>query len=351
MLIMGFNGYDVDESSPVAQWIRRDEIGGVLLFDYDLPNKKFGKNLKNKSQIKSLNKKLFHFSIGSNDNQERLPLFIALDYEGGDIDRLKHIDDCARTIPPVMQAKLSDDALFQEAGIMAHTLKSLGFNLNFAPVVDLDLNNQVGIIGKRGRSFSNDPAAVIRAASQFVKAFKQQGMVCCYKHFPGHGSALGDTHEGFVNVTETFQPEELIPYEVLLQDHEAPVMVMTAHVVNQQLDQSGSPATLSYPILTNLLRHQLQFKGIIVSDDLQMKAISHHYQLSEALSHTINAGADMLIFGNQLGEISAPEVIDYIETLVQSGDISPIRIEESYQRIKQFKQKYIPIEQSSELYP
>ncbi len=349
MLIMGFAGYDVDEHSPVTEWIQRDAIGGVLLFDYDFPNQQFGKNLKNKTQIKSLNEKLYKYSLQANDDKECLPLFIALDYEGGDIDRLKYIDDCVQTIPPVMQAKLSDDALLQEARIMAHTLKSLGFNLNFAPVVDLNLNDQVGIIGKRGRSFSNDPIEVIRAANQFVKAFKEHDIVCCYKHFPGHGSALGDTHEGFVDVTDTFDSKELIPYEVLLKERNAPIMVMTAHVVNHHLDNTGLPATLSYPILTGLLRNKLQYEGIIISDDLQMHAISNHYQLSEALARTINAGADMLIFGNQLGQINAPEVIDCIEALVESGEVQRSRVEESFQRIHHFKKKHITVDKSFEL--
>ena len=113
--------------------------------------------------------------------------------------------------------------------------------------------------------------------------FSRYGIACFYKHFPGHGSAVGDTHEGFVDVTDTFQSDELIPYYHLLQDVYKPVMVMTAHVVNRQLDSQGLPATLSHEILTGLLRNTMGYDGVIISDDLQMQAISNHYSLEESL--------------------------------------------------------------------
>ena len=333
MLIMGFSGYDVNENSPVVQWLNADGLGGVLLFDFDLPAKMHGKNLRDKAQIRRLNQDLNHYaSVAENP----LPLLIAVDYEGGAVDRLSKVDGCMPTMKPCEQASLSDEDLYTEASNMASTLKDLGFNLNFAPVVDLNLNEQEGILGKLGRCFSTDPALVSRAAKQFVHAFSEQGIACAYKHFPGHGSAEGDTHEGFVDVTDTYQDSELSPYAAL-RHSTLPVMVMTAHVINRKLDNSGLPATLSRPILTGLLREKLGFDGVIVSDDLQMQAISHHYPIDDALRLTINAGADMLIFGNQLGNISATEVVDRIEQLVQSGAIDSARIDDAYQRISCLK--------------
>jgi len=332
MLIMGFSGCEVDEKSPVVNWLQGDGLGGVLLFDVDWDTKVYGKNLKNRDQIKHLNAALNAYAI-----DQTLPLFIALDYEGGAVDRLTQIEGCRVTMKPCDQALLSDEALYAEASKMALTLKELGFNLNFAPVVDLNLNGSAGIIGKLGRSFSEEPMGVVRAAKQFVNAFRDQGLACAYKHFPGHGSASGDTHEGFVDVTESYKNDELTPYAVLLADTSQPVMVMTAHVINRHLDPSGLPATLSYPILTELLRQKLGFDGVIVSDDLQMHAISRHYSIDDALRLTINAGSDMLIYGNQLGKITATEVIDRIERLVRAGDIELSRIEDAYQRIKGLK--------------
>lgn len=337
MLIMGFNGCEIEPSSPVVKWLKDDVIGGVLLFDVDWVSKSSGKNLKTREQIKRLTNQLNHYADLADANAEKLPLFIAVDYEGGTVDRLANVDGCMKTMKACDQALLSDEMLHMEAEKMAETLRELGFNLNFAPVVDLNLNQQLGIIGNKGRSFSTYPDEVIRAAKQFVNAFTNYGITCAYKHFPGHGSASGDTHQGFVDVTDSYETRELFPYTALLKELKLPGMVMTAHVINRHLDEAGLPATLSYPILTELLRQQIGFEGVIVSDDLQMQAISDHHPLDEVLSLTINAGADMLVFANQLGSITATEVVDRIEALVTSGAIERSRIEEAYSRISRLK--------------
>lgn len=336
MLIMGFPGTTADDSSAIKQWLTKDSLGGVLLFDYDLIKQQQGKNLIDRAQIHALTQQLCQ--ITQNDN---LPLFIAIDYEGGVVDRLKHIDGCMTTITPAALANLSETELELEINNMAETIKSLGFNLNFAPVVDLELNKEQGIIGKLKRSFSADPKRVAEMTQRFIEVFARHGITCCYKHFPGHGSAIGDTHEGFVDVTETFQPTELEPYRILLNEKNLPAMIMTAHVINRKLDPSGLPATLSKAILTVLLRQELGFDGVIISDDLQMHAIAKHYSLEEALTLTINAGADMLIFANQLAEITPSELIDKIEQLVKIGVISENRIAEAYRRIVQLKQRML----------
>jgi len=337
MLIMGFSGCEIDDHSPVVKWLQQDGLGGVILFDVDWKTKVRGKNLKTREQIKQLTTQLNFYAHLSHNERDSLPIFIALDYEGGAVDRLANIQGCMKTMKAQDQALLPDAAFYLEVKNMAATLKELGFNLNFAPVVDLNLNTQQGIIGKLGRSFSLQPTEVIRAAKQFVTAFSRFGITCAYKHFPGHGSASGDSHKGFVDVTEQYELEELTPYRALLNDDTLPAMVMTAHVINRQLDATGLPATLSYSILTDLLRKQMGFDGVIVSDDLQMQAISDHYSLDEALCLTINAGADMLIFGNQLGSITATEVVDKIEQLISCGAIEHARIEQAYQRIERLK--------------
>lgn len=338
MLVMGFSGTELHETSPVAQWLSNDGLGGVLLFDKDLASDQYGKNLKNQSQIKHLIHQLNFYSSKALPSDENNTLLVALDYEGGVVDRLTKINECMTTMRPCDLAKLSSMDFDEEVSEMAKTLKVLGFNLNFAPVVDLNLNEQQGIIGRLGRSFSHDPDTVIRVAQQFVDVFSNFGIACCYKHFPGHGSAVGDTHEGFVDVTETFHTDELVPYHSLLQDAYKPIMVMTAHVINKQLDSKGLPATLSYEILTGLLRETMGYDGVIISDDLQMQAISNHYSLEESLCLTINAGADMMIFANQLGTVSAIEVIDCIEQLVLHNKIAQKRIDDAYRRIMRLKQ-------------
>lgn len=329
MLIMGFAGCEVDANHPVVHWIQKEALGGVLLFYQDVLTGKPQKNLKNCEQIRTLTHQLRSYA--------RAPLFIALDYEGGAVDRLTHIEGCKPTLSAYQLAQLTDHEFFIEADRMAQTLKYLGFNLNFAPVVDLALY-ELGIIGGLERSFSSDANIVIRAARQFVDAFYQHGITCAYKHFPGHGSAIGDTHAGCVDVTETFKSEELFPYKELLHNGEIPCMVMTAHVINRQLDGSGLPATLSYTMLTQLLRQQIGFDGVIISDDLQMHAISHHYSLEEGLYLSLVAGVDMFIVGNQFDFVSATEVINCIENLINEDKVTEARIEESYQRVQRLRQ-------------
>lgn len=333
MLIIGFPGLAIDASHPVSTWLSEDGLGGVLLFDIDLPSMTPGKNLHNRTQIKALNQQLREAAAQAPGTIGELPLYIAIDYEGGWVDRLKNVPDCPKTIAPLALAAMSENEQLQLLEKMAETLSQLGFNLNFAPLLDLHLNAFEGIIGKLGRSFSEDPKEVIRLARQFVQVFASHAITCCYKHFPGHGSATADSHLGFVDVTETFEHREIEPYEALLSKDEIPAMVMTAHVINRELDPSNKPATLSHRILSEILREKIGFDGVIVSDDLQMKAVSEHCSLEESLKLTINAGADMLIFGNQLGNISAKTVIDSIENLVIAGEIPLERIEQSFQRI------------------
>lgn len=336
LLIMGFAGTEINEHSPVAQWLMKDGLGGILVFDKDLSTGRFGKNLINKNQIKQLLQQLNHYS---NQLDNSSPLLTAIDYEGGAVDRLANIAGCPPTIKATDLTLLPPEALEEKINTMALTLKSLGFNLNFAPVVDLSLNEEEGIIGKLGRSFSNNPEEVVRVARSFVEIFNSHGLACSYKHFPGHGSAVGDTHEGFVDVTDSFQSEELLPYYQLLKNKDLPVMIMTAHVINRHLDSEGLPATLSHKILSGLLRKTMNYDGVIISDDLQMQAIADHYSMEEALRLTFNAGADMVIFGNQLGSTTAPEVIDCIEQLVLDKKITMERLDEAYNRVLRLKQQ------------
>lgn len=344
MLVMGFDGCDIHDKSPVAEWLSSDGLGGVLLFDQDAVTGTYGKNLKNQAQIKKLTHQLNYYNSDLSFKSNGLPLLIAVDYEGGAIDRLAKIEGCLPTMSALNMAHLSPESLQAELSQMALTLKSLGFNLNFAPVVDLHVPQEQGIIGSLRRSFSTDPNEVVHLARKFVDVFQDYGIACCYKHFPGHGLVLGDSHKGFVDNTDTFQKNELIPYYQLVRDVYKPTLIMTAHVVNKHLDSRGLPATLSYDILTGLLRESMGYDGVLISDDLQMQAITDHYSLEEALCLTINAGSDMVILANQLDTTTAPEVIELIERLVLEHKIEQRRIEDAYRRIVRLKQQINCIE-------
>lgn len=342
MLIVGFEGKSIDKHSKIVQSLDRDAIGGVILFDYNPKSRHFDKNIENPEQVRALTTALQEFNTKAAKRHHRrpLPLFISVDYEGGSVNRLSP----NYGFPKIPSAKEIgqhpiDDAL-ENAKLMARTLKKSGFNLNYFPVLDVDINPDNPIIGKLGRSFSADAQAVSYYAKPYSTQFLENNIECAYKHFPGHGSSLADSHLGFVDITDTWASKELLPFMESLSHPTHCGFVMIAHVVNRHLDITGVPASLSYPIVSGLLRHDLHFDGVVISDDMQMKAISENYGLAAALTQSINAGVDMFIFGNQLSEQTQDpgELIDIIEDKIDSGEISKDRINEAYQRIVTMKE-------------
>ena len=344
MLLLGFDGTDIDVQAPIAKAIQEDGIGGVILFDYDYPAKQFGKNIQNPEQVTKLTRTLqtLNSQARKQDQQPFLPLIMSVDYEGGKVNRLKENYGFPSTISAAQAGSLHHEAVSEAANKMAETLKKLGFNLDFAPVVDVNVNPDNPILGKLDRCFSADPQQVSEYAEIYTQAFANHRIHGAYKHFPGHGSSDADSHLGFVDVTDTWQESELLPYQALSQNPNACQMIMTAHIINRKLDPTGLPATLSHVMLTKILREQLQFQGIIITDDMQMKAISDHYSMEKAITMAINAGADMFIFGNQLCDSpqDSKSIIDYIESEVHAGHIPAETIQKSYARIVAFKSIY-----------
>lgn len=341
MLIIGFEGKQLDDQSPIVRAMNESNIGGVILFDYNYRTKKFDKNIESPEQVKKLNHQLQHANKVANQTHHRssLPLLISVDYEGGNVNRLKNEYGFPETVSAANVGKMNIVEAGQVADRMGQTLEDAGFNLNFAPDLDVNVNPDNPIIGKLERSFSANSTDVASYGNLFSSYFLRHGVQCAYKHFPGHGSSNADSHLGFVDVTDTWQESELEPYKLLLGGNDTCGMIMTAHIVNRNLDESGLPATFSHKVLTELLREQLQFDGVIITDDMQMKAISGHFGLEQALTLAVNAGADMFIFGNQLSDTpqDPKEVIDIIEAKVKSGEISQRRIDEAYRHIVAFK--------------
>ena len=222
---------------------------------------------------------------------------------------------------------------------MASTLSELGINLNFAPVVDLNRNPENPIIAKKERSFSQNPEVVISHAKQFIKAHAESGILTCIKHFPGHGSSASDSHLGFVDVTQTWSDIELLPYKKLISEDNVDC-IMTAHVFNHNIDPSY-PATLSRVFIDEILRRRLGFKGVVISDDLNMRAISDNYSLEESLLLAINAGVDILLisYNEDCKEKLFVNLIAIIKSMVKEGSIPEERINKSYNRIRSLKNK------------
>jgi len=334
MIMIGFRGYDIHFYNQIAKDIKNKKIGGVILFDYDIQEKQYKRNIKNPKQLHKLTKKLQKFS--------KTPLFIAVDQEGGRVNRLKYKYGFPKTISPQKLGEKNNlEFTYNQADKISFILGLEGINLNFAPVVDVNVNPSNPVIGKLGRSFSKNPYTVYRHSKQFIKAHNNNNILTAIKHFPGHGSSKQDSHLGFVDITNTWSYNELIPYKQLIQDDLINV-IMTAHVFNKKLDDKY-PATLSFSVITELLRDGLKYNGVIISDDMQMKAIANNYGLEEAIVKSINAGVDILLFGNNLKY--DPEIAQKIHNIIfkkiKSGEISEDRINESYERIMKLKEKFI----------
>lgn len=332
MLLVGFRGTTLDESTYIVRDIREYRIGGVILFDRDAKLGTSGRNITSPVQTRALTASLQALSA--------TPLFIAVDQEGGNVARLK--ESCG--FPPTVSARylgtLNDPAVTAAyaAGIAA-TLADNGFSMNFAPVLDLNVNPASPAIGAKERSFSADPAVVSAHARLFVAAHDRYGVATCCKHFPGHGSAAGDSHLGFVDVTDTWTEQELEPYRTLIGEGNCR-MVMTAHVFNRKLDPE-LPATLSRPTITGILRERLGFDGVVVTDDLQMQGLTQFFDYRTIVEQSIQAGVDIILVSNNLeyDPDVVPATINHVVELVRTGKITERRIDQSYRRIMTLKRR------------
>ena len=330
MLLVGFRGTTLDDTNHIVRDIQKYGIGGVILFEYDAPSHSRPRNITSEKQLKKLCKELQKL------NDETL--LIGIDQEGGRVNRLKSNYGFPYFASAESTSKSGDDSVRFYARLTAKTLAGLGINLNFAPCVDVNVNPQCPVIGKLERSFSSDPDRVTRCASIWIEELQKQGVTACLKHFPGHGSSRSDTHLGLADVSDTWKPVELVPYQRLVADSDVR-MVMTTHVFNALFD-SIYPATLSPATLTGLLRDSLHFDGVIITDDLAMGAMTQQYPYEEILLRTILAGADLLCLSNNGQEYNAdivPETIEIIYNLVMQGKIPAARIHQSAERIRKLK--------------
>ena len=284
-LIVGFNGTQPDD--PEVKYLKKlissDKIAGILILN---------RNIVNFDQLKKL-----ITSLQAQSNE--LPLIVGVDQEGGRVARL----GAKNGFKPWASAEYISKSGLTEAEILdyyterAEELYEVGINLNFAPVVDLNTNPNNPIIGSLGRSFGLDANLVTKYSQLFIKAHHIFGIHCCLKHFPGHGSSETDTHKEFSDINENWSPEELIPYELLIKENLADTIMMS-HVIHTEFsDQPWIPASLSKRA-RNHLRKVLGFNLPIISDDLQMNAISSLVDPIEASTIVSNAGSTFLIYSN-----------------------------------------------------
>jgi beta-N-acetylhexosaminidase len=331
LLMLGFRGTTLSADNPIVADIRDRHLGGVVLFSYDLPSDNPVRNIESPEQVRALCTALQEAADGR--------LLVAVDEEGGKVARLGPDHGFPATRSAAELGATGAPAVTRAASeAVASTLAGLGFNLNFAPVVDVNTNPQNPVIGQLDRSFSSDPGVVAGHAAAWVEGHRAHGVLTCLKHFPGHGSSRADSHAGFVDVTDTWDPLELIPYRELVGRGLADA-VMVAHVFNANWD-AEHPASLSPNVIEGMLREEIGFAGPVISDDLGMGAITEKYDLEASIRLALLAGNDLLVFGNNIGAFDPDlgrRAHQAILDLVARGDVPAERLAASYQRLTALK--------------
>ena len=329
MIVIGFQGDDADDASvqKLREELAASRLGGVMLLKT---------NVKNLKTVAALN-------ASFRDASPDLPPFITVDQEGGAVERLTKAVGFAE-IPTAAAIAKRDTPEEAEAIYtkMAKSIAELGFSVNFGPVADVNVNTSNQIIAKYGRSFSADPAVVAAYDQAFIRAHHAAGVLTALKHFPGHGSSTADSHEGFVDITDTWSPAELDPYRTLIAGGDVD-MIMIGHLFHADYSDAGSqtPSSLSTQWVTGVLREDLGFDGVVISDDLEMGAIREHFTLEQTVTKAVRAGVDVLLFSNtakyhaSLGR----EILDILLAEAEADPAFAARIEQSYNRIVALKQR------------
>jgi beta-N-acetylhexosaminidase len=324
MLLVGFPIAGVD--SAVLNEVRAGKVGSIILFE---------KNIPPTNSFVSLKKITWTYQQAA-----PIPLIIGIDQEGGRVNRLKSKYGFPNSITAAAMGKSpSLDSVRFYAEATASTLAGLGININFAPVVDLASNPNNPIIAKYGRAFSANEDSVILMAKEYIRQHRRYGILTSLKHFPGHGSSKDDTHLGIADVTNTWEERELAPYQELIDSGYADA-VMTSHIVNKRLEPDGHPGTLSDDVITGVLRNRLHFNGVVFTDDMQMHAIAKNYGLEEAIKLAVKAGVDIMTFSNNIAgsDMRTVDVVhSVIRKMVETGEVSEKRIDESFRRVMTLK--------------
>lgn len=318
LFIMGFNGLELADET--AAFISQAQIGGVILFS---------QNFESPAQVAELTNQIQECHVGH-------PLWISVDHEGGRIQRFRK---GFTKIPEASAISASDSPklAFDIADVMARELRAVGINLNYAPVVDINTNPKNPIIGNR--AFGNDEEQVTKMISAIVRGHLINQVQPCIKHFPGHGDTSVDSHLALPKVDtplEVLRNREFKPFVKAFKSRCS--MVMTAHILCTQIDPE-KPATLSSKILRDILRKELRYTKLIISDDLEMKAITDHYGAELAPVLALEAGCDLLIYKT---EAKARHAYESIIKAIESGTLAPEIILEAANRARELKGEVLP---------
>ncbi len=319
--MLGFSG--TGPSPTIKRLITECGLGGVVLF---------GCNIETPQQVAKLCEELQDLAL---NNPPAIPLFISIDQEGGRVTRIK---EGVTPLPPMasLGATGSTQLAYSLGQVIGRELRFMGINMDLAPVLDVDSQPKNPVIGDR--SLGDNPDLVAKLGCEFYKGLNQAGVLATGKHFPGHGDTEADSHLSLPVVKQdrhVLEQRELAPFKAAIIS--GLEVIMPAHVLYPVLDDNN-PATLSAKIITGLLRQELGFKGLVLSDDMLMKAIDQD-KLPQMAVRAIQAGVDMLLFGREDAPI--PKVIEAMLLATRQKSILPERIGQAVDNVLQLKNNWL----------
>ncbi|MBM3464949.1 MAG: beta-N-acetylhexosaminidase, partial [Armatimonadetes bacterium] len=325
MIMVDFSGYELTDA--LRKNIAENQWGGIILF---------AKNVKNRAQVTELCADL---QKAAREGGVPAPLFISVDQEGGIVNRIAFAETPVSPGNMALGAAGNPEYAREAARIYGQDLRNIGFNLNFAPCVDINNNPFNPIIGVR--SFGESAAAVAEMGVQAARGYRDGGVIPCGKHFPGHGDTATDSHldlPALKHSVERLKEVELAPFQALIDDKIE--MLMTAHITYPALEsQPGLPATLSERILSGLLRQEMGFDGVIITDSMSMLAIARNFGVAQAAVMSVQAGADIVLAcGTREAQL---ETLEALLNAVRDGKISEAQVDASVERILSLKEKFL----------
>lgn len=293
--------------------LKKYPVGGIVYFSG---------NIVSEEQLTEMTK--------NSQSYSKIPLLIATDEEGGDVARIAGTLDVAQLQPMFNYKDEGEEVARQNAETIAKYLKKYGINTDFAPIADVWSNPDNSVIGTR--AYSNDFSQAEQLVASAVKGFKSQGEICTLKHFPGHGDTTQDSHEQLAHITRSVEQIKSEEFSVFRSGIEAGAdMVMVGHLIIDELGDN-TPATLNKNIVTDMLRDELGFNGVAITDSMEMGAIADNYGIGNASVMAIEAGIDMILMPSNLSE-----AVSAVEQAVTDGTLTEKRIDESLQRIINMK--------------